>query len=71
MDEIFGIPAPLLFGQLLLGLINGAFYAMLSLGRMKEGEYVTIVAGSPPGTPGSTNALRVWRLGDPLPTPPG
>jgi branched-chain amino acid transport system permease protein len=32
MDEIFGIPAPLLFGQLLLGLINGAFYAMLSLG---------------------------------------
>ena len=27
MDEIFGIPAPLLFGQLLLGLINGAFYA--------------------------------------------
>jgi pyruvate kinase len=44
--------------------------AMLSLGRMVEGEYVTIVAGSPPGTPGSTNALRVWRLGDPLPTPP-
>jgi branched-chain amino acid transport system permease protein len=32
MDEIFGIPAPLLLGQLLLGLINGAFYAMLSLG---------------------------------------
>ncbi|MFC7474881.1 branched-chain amino acid ABC transporter permease [Dankookia sp. GCM10030260] len=32
MDDIFGIPAPLLFGQLLLGLINGAFYAMLSLG---------------------------------------
>jgi branched-chain amino acid transport system permease protein len=32
MFMIFGIPAPLLFGQLLLGLINGAFYAMLSLG---------------------------------------
>src|ERR1700733_4671123 len=32
MLMIFGIPAPLLFGQLLLGLINGAFYAMLSLG---------------------------------------
>lgn len=32
MDEIFGVPTPLLFGQLLLGLINGAFYAMLSLG---------------------------------------
>jgi len=32
MDEIFGIPASLLLGQLLLGLINGAFYALLSLG---------------------------------------
>jgi branched-chain amino acid transport system permease protein len=32
MDDIFGIPLPLLFGQLLLGLINGSFYAMLSLG---------------------------------------
>jgi len=32
MDEIFGIPTPLLFGQVLLGLINGAFYALLSLG---------------------------------------
>ncbi|WP_298680865.1 branched-chain amino acid ABC transporter permease [uncultured Magnetospirillum sp.] len=29
---LFGIPAAALFGQLLLGLINGAFYAVLSLG---------------------------------------
>ncbi|WP_206777487.1 branched-chain amino acid ABC transporter permease [Magnetospirillum gryphiswaldense] len=29
---LFGIPTAALFGQLLLGLINGAFYAMLSLG---------------------------------------
>jgi branched-chain amino acid transport system permease protein len=32
MLTIFGYPAPLLYGQLLLGLINGAFYALLSLG---------------------------------------
>ncbi len=32
MMTLFGIPAAALFGQLLLGLINGAFYAMLSLG---------------------------------------
>jgi pyruvate kinase len=51
-------------------MVRQVDHAMLSLGRMVEGEYVTIVAGSPPGTPGSTNALRVWRLGDPLPTPP-
>jgi branched-chain amino acid transport system permease protein len=29
---MFGIPVQVLFGQLLLGLINGSFYAMLSLG---------------------------------------
>src|SRR5947209_12358172 len=32
MTEIFGVPLPALFGQLLLGLVNGSFYAMLSLG---------------------------------------
>jgi branched-chain amino acid transport system permease protein len=30
--EIFGIPTAALFGQLLIGLINGSFYALLSLG---------------------------------------
>lgn len=32
MTELFGVPVSLLLGQLLLGLVNGAFYAMLSLG---------------------------------------
>src|ERR671915_2168811 len=32
MPEIFGIPSAALFGQLLIGLINGSFYALLSLG---------------------------------------
>ena len=32
MSEIFGVPTQALFGQLLLGLINGSFYALLSLG---------------------------------------
>jgi branched-chain amino acid transport system permease protein len=32
MVELLGIPPQVLFGQLLLGLINGAFYALLSLG---------------------------------------
>ncbi len=32
MTEIFGVPTQALFGQLLIGLINGSFYAMLSLG---------------------------------------
>ncbi len=32
MTELFGVPTQALFGQLLIGLINGAFYAMLSLG---------------------------------------
>jgi branched-chain amino acid transport system permease protein len=32
MTDIFGVPSQALFGQLLIGLINGSFYALLSLG---------------------------------------
>lgn len=37
---------------------------LLAAGRVVEGDLVVIVAGSPPGIPGSTNALRVHRIGD-------
>jgi pyruvate kinase len=36
---------------------------MLGLGLAKVGEYVVVVAGSPPNAPGSTNTLRVHQLG--------
>jgi branched-chain amino acid transport system permease protein len=32
MTEIFGVPTQALMGQLMIGLVNGCFYAMLSLG---------------------------------------
>ncbi|RCW43195.1 pyruvate kinase [Halopolyspora algeriensis] len=38
--------------------------AMLSIGRSQSGDMVVIVAGSPPGTVGSTNLIRVHRLGE-------
>ena len=38
--------------------------ALLDTGRCEKGDVVVIVAGSPPGTPGRTNALRVHRIGD-------
>ena len=37
---------------------------LLKIGRVEEGELVVIIAGSPPGIPGSTNALRIHRIGD-------
>ena len=37
---------------------------LLQIGRVQEGDLVVIVAGSPPGIPGSTNALRIHRMGD-------
>lgn len=37
---------------------------LMAAGRVVEGDLVVIVAGSPPGIPGSTNALRVHRIGD-------
>jgi pyruvate kinase len=37
---------------------------LLRIGRVQEGDLVVIIAGSPPGIPGSTNALRIHRMGD-------
>ena len=37
---------------------------LIESGRVKKGENVMIVAGSPPGIPGSTNAMRVHIVGD-------
>jgi pyruvate kinase len=37
---------------------------LLKIGRVEKGDLVVIIAGSPPGIPGSTNALRVHRMGD-------
>lgn len=37
---------------------------LLESGRAEAGEVVMIVAGSPPGIPGSTNAMRVHKVGD-------
>ncbi len=39
--------------------------ALLDLGRAKEGDMVVIVAGTPPGRRGTTNMLKIHRLGDP------
>ena len=37
---------------------------VLESGKCKLGDEVVVVAGSPPGIPGSTNSLRVHRVGD-------
>jgi pyruvate kinase len=38
--------------------------ALLETGQCADGDVIVIVAGSPPGIPGRTNALRVHRVGD-------
>jgi pyruvate kinase len=38
--------------------------SLLAIGRVIQGQQVVIVAGSPPGIPGSTNAMRIHRMGD-------
>jgi pyruvate kinase len=38
--------------------------ALRDIGRCAPGDLVVLVAGSPPGTPGRTNALRVHRIGE-------
>ncbi len=58
--ETFIVPMARHTDQMALEVDN----SMISSGRCQEGDRVIIVAGSPPGIPGSTNALRVHRIGD-------
>jgi pyruvate kinase len=43
--------------------------ALVGLSRCAIGDKIVIVAGSPPGSPGQTNALRVHRIGDAIALP--
>ena len=43
--------------------------ALVGLDRCAIGDKIVIVAGSPPGSPGKTNALRVHRIGDAINLP--
>ena len=45
-------------------MIHQVDTALLSIGRYKKGDLVVIVAGSPPGTVGSTNLIHVHRIGE-------
>lgn len=45
-------------------MIHQVDSALLSIGRYKKGDLVVIVAGSPPGTVGSTNMIHVHRIGE-------
>jgi pyruvate kinase len=38
-------------------------FSLLSIGRLKDGDRVVVVAGSPPNTVGSTNLIRVHEVG--------
>lgn len=44
--------------------------ALREIGRCVGGDQVVILAGSPPGVPGSTNMLRIHCIGDPVATGP-
>ena len=43
--------------------------SLVELNRCAIGDKIVIVAGSPPGSPGKTNALRVHRIGDAINLP--
>ncbi|SHN73511.1 pyruvate kinase [Geodermatophilus obscurus] len=44
-------------------MVRQVDFSLLSIGRLKEGDRVVVVAGSPPNTPGSTNLIRVHEVG--------
>jgi pyruvate kinase len=57
--ETFSVP----FVEHTDDMFRQADQALIGMRGMRRGDDVVIVAGSPPGTPGSTNTLRVHRLG--------
>jgi pyruvate kinase len=44
-------------------MVRQVDFSLLSIGRLREGDRVVVVAGSPPNTPGSTNLIRVHEVG--------
>ncbi len=62
MISVFGVPTQALFGQLLLGLINGSFYAILSLGLAIIFGLLNIINFSH-GALYMTGAFVAWMLG--------
>jgi len=44
-------------------MVGQVDFSLLSIGRLREGDSVVIVAGSPPNTVGSTNLVRVHEVG--------
>ncbi|WP_329110836.1 pyruvate kinase [Micromonospora sp. NBC_01699] len=66
--ETFGVPVVSHTDE----MVHHVQDVLLSLPRFQVGDLVLIVAGSPPGRPGSTNTLRLLHLGDRvLARPPG
>ena len=44
-------------------MVRQVDFSLLSIGRLKAGDRVVVVAGSPPDTVGSTNLMRVHEVG--------
>src|SRR4051794_15369949 len=44
-------------------MVRQVDFSLLSIGRLKEGDRVVVVAGSPPNTRGTTNLIRVHEVG--------
>jgi branched-chain amino acid transport system permease protein len=63
MFDLLGIPPQALFGQLLLGLINGSFYAMLSLGLAVIFGLLNIINFAH-GAQYMMGAFAAWMLGN-------
>jgi pyruvate kinase len=50
-------------------MVHAVDSALVGMNRCAIGDKIVIVAGSPPGSPGKTNALRVHRIGDAISLP--
>ena len=66
--DIFGIPVQAFAGQLLIGLINGSFYALLSLGQLEEAAEALQLSRARGGEPEEERRTLEERLASALET---
>ena len=49
-------------------MVRQVDHSLREIGRVDEGQLIVIIAGVPPGVPGTTNGMRVHKIGSQIPS---
>jgi pyruvate kinase len=49
-------------------MVRQVDHSLREIGRVQDGELIVIIAGVPPGVAGTTNGMRVHKIGSQIPS---